>query len=66
MSGKCQGKSKFSPGRGKSGNFGHLTHVRELSGNLGCHVREFCHDIIFRLRLQSYDKGSTWVVLMSA
>ena len=37
MSGKCQGKTKFSPGQGKSGNFekmlgnfGHLTHVREF------------------------------------
>ena len=27
-------------------------------------VREFCHDIIFRLKLPSYDKGSTWVALM--
>ena len=33
-------------------NFGHLTHVKELSGNflMSCQgiVREFCHDIIFR------------------
>ena len=51
-----------------SGNFGHLTHVRELSGNfvMSCQgiVREFCHDIIFRLKLPSYDKGSIWVVFM--
>ena len=44
-----------------SGNFGHLTHVRELSGNfvISCQgiVREFCHDIIFRLKLPSYDKA---------
>ena len=39
-SGKNQGKTKFSPGQGivrefwkMSGNFCHLTHVRELSGN---------------------------------
>ena len=35
-----------------SGNFGHLTHIRELSGNfvMSCQgiVRKFCHDIIFR------------------
>ena len=46
-----------------SGNFGHLTHVRELSGNfvMSCQgiVREFCHDIIFRLKLPSYDKDCT-------
>ena len=35
------------------GIFGYLTHVRE-----------FCHDIIFRLILPSYDKGFTWVVFM--
>ena len=23
-------------------------------------VSEFCHDIIFRLKLPSYDQGSTW------
>ena len=47
MSGKNQGKAKFSPGQGivrvfwkMSGIFCHLTHVRE-----------FCHDILFRLRL---------------
>ena len=40
MSGKSQGKTKFSPGQGivreflkMSGNFGHLTNVREMSGN---------------------------------
>ena len=38
--GKNEGKTKFSPGQGivrefwkMSGNFCHLTHVRELSGN---------------------------------
>ena len=50
-----------------SGNFGHFTHVRELSGNfvMSCQgiVREFYHDIIFRLKLPTFDKGSTWVCL---
>ena len=60
MSRKCQGKTKFSPGQEKVRefwknvrNFGHLTQVRE-----------FCHDLIFRLKLPLYDKGSTWVVFM--
>ena len=68
----CQGKTKFSPSQGIlkkcQGNFGHLTHVRELSWNFvtSCQgiVREFCHDIIFSLKLPSYDKGCTWVVFM--
>ena len=38
-----------------SGNFGHLTHVRELSGNfvMSCQgiVREFCHDTFLELRI---------------
>ena len=46
-----------------SGNFRHLTSVRELSGNfvMSCQgiVREICHDSNFRLKLLSYDKGST-------
>ena len=45
-----------------SGNFGHLTHVRELSRDfvISCQgiVREFCHDIIFRLKFPSYGEGS--------
>ena len=52
------GEQNFLQGREKSwnlkkmsGNFGHLSHVRELSGNfvMSCQgiVREFCHDIIF-------------------
>ena len=60
----CQGnvreKQNFLQGREKSGNFeqmsgnfGHLTNVREL-GILSCHVREFCHDIFFRLKLLSF------------
>ena len=68
-------KNKISPGQGKvvnfekmSGNIGHLTHVREMSGNfvMLCQgiVREFCHDIIFRSKLPSYDKSCTWVVFM--
>ena len=44
-----------------SGNFDHLTHVRELSGNfvMSCQgiVRKFFHDIIFRLKLKLYDKA---------
>ena len=71
MSGKCQGKTKFSPGQRKvrnfekmSGNFGHLTHVKELSGNFVMPyqgiVRKVCHDIISR----SHDKGSSWVKFM--
>ena len=62
-SGKSQGILKKM-----SGNFGHMTHVRELSGNfmMLCQgiVREFCCDIIFKLKLPSYDTGSTWVVFM--
>ena len=54
MSGNCQGIL--------------LCHVRELSGNfvMACQgiVWDFCHDIIFRLKFQSYDKGSTWVVFV--
>ena len=60
-SGKSQNFEKMS------GNFDHLTHVRELSGNFVMSyegiVREFSHDIIFRMKLPSYDNGSTWVVL---
>ena len=51
-----------------SGNFSHLTHVRELSGNfvMSCQgiVREFFHEIIFRLNPPSYNKGSNCVVFM--
>ena len=51
-----------------SGNFSHFTHVRELSGNfvMSCQgiVREFYHDIFFRLKPPSHDKGSNWVVFM--
>ena len=75
MSGKCQEKQNFLQVREKSGNFeklsgkfGHLTHVRESLGNfvMSCQgiVREFCHDIIFRLKFPSCDKGSTWDVFM--
>ena len=48
------------------GNFGYLTHVRELSGNfvMSCQgiVREFCHDIIFRFN--HIIIGSIWVVFI--
>ena len=75
----CQGnvreKQNFLQAREKSGNFekmsgnfSHFTHVRELSGNfvMSCQgiVRECYHDIIFRLKPPSYDKGCTWVVFM--
>ena len=46
-SGRNQGKTKFSPGQGIVGEFW------KMSGDF-CHltyVREFCHDIFFRLRL---------------
>ena len=62
---EMSGKNKIFS---RSGNFGHFTHVRELSGNfmMSCQgiVREFYHDINFRLKLPSFDKGSTWVVFM--
>ena len=50
VSGKCQEKK---PIFSRSGNF--VMSCEEI-------VREFCHDIISRLLLPSYDKGSTWVV----
>ena len=67
----CQGnvreKQNFLQVREKSGNFGHLTHVRELSGNfvMSCQgiVRKFCHDIILRLKLPSYDKCFFFVLV---
>ena len=41
--GKCQGKMKYSPGQGKSGNF--EKNVREFWPFDPCQgiVREFCH-----------------------
>ena len=46
----------------------HMTHVRELSGNfvMTCQgiVMEFSHDINFRLKHPSNEKGSTWVVFI--
>ena len=53
VSGKCQGILAIWP---MSGNF-----------VMSCWriVREFCHEIIFRLKLPSYDKGSTWVVYVN-
>ena len=64
--GSVREKQIFLQVREMSGNFGHLNHVRELSGNCVMSyqgiVREFCHDIIFRLKFPSYYKGSTWVI----
>ena len=68
-------KPNFLHVRKKSGNFekmsenfGHLSHVRESSGNfvMLCQgiLTEFYYDIFLRLKLPSYDKGSTWVVFM--
>ena len=58
VSAKCQREPNFLQAREKSGNFekmsgnfGNLTHARELSGNfvMLCQgiVREFCYDIYF-------------------
>ena len=66
MSGKNKIFSRSGNFEKMSQNFSHLTHVMELSGNfvMSCQgiVREFCHDIICRLKIPLYDKGSTWVV----
>ena len=51
-------KQNFLQVREMSGNF------EKMSGNHLTHVREFCNDIVFRLKLSSYDKGSTWVVFI--
>ena len=76
VSGKCQGKTKFSACQGKVREFKKkkvrefrpfdpcegITSIKEfcdvMSGN-----NKFCQDIIFRLKLPSYDKGSTWVFI---
>ena len=64
VSGKCQGKTKFSPEQGNQGIL--KTNVREIWPFDPCQgiVREFCHDIIFRLKLPSFDEGSSWVVFV--
>ena len=62
MSGKSKifSRSGKSPGilKKMSGNFGHLTHVREFCDVI---VREFYYDIIFILKLPSHDKDCVYV-----
>ena len=70
MSGKCQGKTKFSPGQGKLGEVWPFDPCQGI-------VREFCHimsencqgifvmTFVFRLsKFPSYKNRSTWVVFM--
>ena len=73
---EMSGKNKIFSRSGKSqgiwkkmsGKFGHLAHVRELSGNfvMSCQgiVREFVITLFFTLKFPPYDKGSTLVVFM--
>ena len=69
MSGKNKIFSRSGKSQGILRKCRGILAVWPMSGNfvMSCQgiVREFCHDIIYRLKLPSYDKGSTWVVFMS-